>query len=140
MNKLIKLLFRSKIIILFAIFLLSLKPALAVFQYNDSFSSQQADVAQICDLETIFKQVVGISGILVGFVFFIMMILGGVRFLMSGGDPKAVASAKGTLTWSILGLAFFALSYTILILIRAFTGVDVTNFAVYFDSTVTCGN
>jgi Type IV secretion system pilin len=88
------------------------------------------DVATICSLEPIFNNVVGAAGALVGFAFFVMLIMGGIRLLMSGGDPKAVAAAKGTLTWAIAGLAFFALSFTILLLIEAFTGVTVTKFQV----------
>lgn len=87
-------------------------------------------VAQIGDLEKVFASVVTVFGTLIGFGFFTMMIIGGVRYLLSAGDPKALAAAKGTITWAILGLAFFAISYTILLLIKAFTGVDVTNFKI----------
>ncbi len=87
-------------------------------------------VAQIGDLEKVFASVVTVFGTLIGFGFFTMMIVGGVKYLLSAGDPKALAAAKGTITWAILGLAFFAISYTILLLIKAFTGVDVTNFKI----------
>lgn len=85
-------------------------------------------VAVINDFEIIFSSIVSIAGILIGFAFFIMVVIGGVRFLLSGGDPKALQAAKGTLTWGIIGLALFALSFTILLLIQIFTGVNVTIF------------
>lgn len=88
------------------------------------------DVATVCSLQTVFANVVSVAGILVGFGFFVMVIIAGIRYLMSGGDPKALQAAKGTLTWAIIGLALFALSYTILLLVRAFTGVDVTVFKI----------
>jgi hypothetical protein len=88
------------------------------------------DVAKICGLETIFANVVTIFGAIIGFAFFAMMVWGGMRYLLSGGDPKALQAAKGTITWAILGLAFFALSYTILLLLKAYTGVDVGTFKV----------
>lgn len=87
-------------------------------------------VATLKDFEGIFSNLVSISGILLGFAFFLMMIVGGVRYLFSGGDPKALQSAKGTITWGIIGLALFALSFTILLIIQAFTGVNVTIFSI----------
>lgn len=86
------------------------------------------DVAKISNFENIFANIVNVAGILLGIVFFLMMVMGGIRYLMSGGDPKALAAAKGTITWAIIGLAIFTLSFTILLLIKAFTGVDVTRF------------
>lgn len=88
------------------------------------------DVAQIGSIENIFSSIISAAGILFGFGFFLMIIWGGIKFLTSGGDPKAVASAKATLTWAIIGLAILALSYTILVIITAFTGVDVTKFKI----------
>lgn len=88
------------------------------------------DVANFCALENVFTQLISIAGGLVGLAFFMMVVFGGYRYMFSGGDPKAVQSAKGTLTWGVLGLAFFALSFTILLLIKTFTGVDVTTFKI----------
>ncbi|MDQ3098332.1 MAG: hypothetical protein M3Q44_01145 [bacterium] len=86
--------------------------------------------ASCFSLETLFSNVVMIVGTLFGFGFFAMMIYGGIRYLLSGGDPKALQGAKGTITWAIIGLALLALSYTILLIIKAFTGVDVTRFKI----------
>ncbi len=85
-------------------------------------------VTEISDIEEVFTSIVTVSGILLILGFFVMMIMGGMKFLLSGGDPKAIQAAKGTITWAIAGLAFFALSFTILLLIEAFTGVQVRVF------------
>lgn len=87
-------------------------------------------VAKISDFETLFSNIISIAGLLAGFGFFLMMVMGGIRLLMSAGDPKAVAAAKGTITWAIIGLAIFALSFTILLLIEAFTGIPLTIFKI----------
>lgn len=117
-------------ILIFLFYLLSLtKPVYADFDPN-SGKFVYDDVAKISDLETIFSNVIQIVGGLFGFGFFVMLVMGGVKFLLSGGDPKAVQAAKGTITWAIIGLAILALSYTILLLIQAFTGVDVTKFKI----------
>lgn len=53
-------------------------------------------------------------------------------FITSGGDPKALAHAWGSVTWAFLGLFFMALAYLILKLIFAVTGADVTQFCLGF--------
>jgi hypothetical protein len=124
----IKKIFSALFLIL--LFLSSTPSSYAQFTFTDTDTNRTETAATIGDLEKVFASVVSALGILIGFAFFVMMIMGGIRYLLSGGDPKAVAAAKGTITWAILGLAVFALSYTILLVIRAFTGIDVTIFRI----------
>lgn len=88
------------------------------------------DVAQIKCLEPLFASVVSVVTSLAGILFFIMLLIGGFRYLLAGGDPKKIESAKGTLTAAILGLILIVSSYLILRLIEAFTGLDLTTFKV----------
>jgi hypothetical protein len=94
----------------------------------DVCPANQAQVAEFSDLEELFGSIIMVAGLLLTFGFFVMMIIGGLRYLLSGGDPKALQAAKGTITWAIIGLAFFALSFTILLILEAFTGVDLGVF------------
>ncbi len=87
--------------------------------------------ATLVDLEPIFKNVVSIAIGLAGIVFFIMFIVGGFSYLTAGGDAGKVEAAKKTLTYAILGLVLIALSYLILVFIKTFTGVDVTQFKIF---------
>lgn len=88
------------------------------------------DIATIENLGCIFQRVVGYILGFAGIVLFIILILGGFKFITSGGDPKAVEEAKKTLTYAIAGLIVVLLSYLILVLITAITGVDVTKFNI----------
>jgi hypothetical protein len=63
-----------------------------------------------------------------GIVLFILLLVGGFKFITSGGDPKAVEGAKKTITSAIAGLAVILVSYLIIVLISNITGVDLTNF------------
>jgi hypothetical protein len=65
-----------------------------------------------------------------GIILFILLIVGGFKYITSGGDPKAIDSAKGTITSAITGLVIILVSYLILVLISNITGVDVTKFKV----------
>lgn len=87
-------------------------------------------IAHISDFSCVFGNVVGVSISFAGIVLFVILLMGGFKYMTSGGDPKAVDAAQKTITYAILGLILILASYLILVLIRAITGVDVTNFKV----------
>jgi len=74
-------------------------------------------------LEVIFGNILSVAFALAGFATFVMLIIGGFRYLTSTGDPKATAQARGTLTWAIVGLLFLIGAWFILRLISQFTGI-----------------
>lgn len=87
--------------------------------------------AKISDLGTIFSSVVGYALGFAGVVLFILLIVGGFKYITSGGDPKAIESAKGTLTSAFMGLVIILVSYLIMVLISKITGVNsILNFSV----------
>ncbi len=65
-----------------------------------------------------------------GVVLFVMLLVGGLSFLLSGGDAKKLEKAKGTLTGAFAGLLVLVSSYLILLLIEKLTGVNVTKFGI----------
>jgi hypothetical protein len=48
-----------------------------------------------------------------GFLSFLFLIIGGIRFLTSTGDPKRVATAKNTIMYSLTGLVLAILARVI---------------------------
>ncbi|HJY98834.1 MAG TPA: hypothetical protein VJ227_03915 [Patescibacteria group bacterium] len=88
------------------------------------------NVATIGDLGIVFANVVRAILGFVGIVLFILLIMGGFKYITSGGDPKAVESAQKTLTYAIGGVVVIVLSYLVLVLISNITGTDVTQFNV----------
>lgn len=85
---------------------------------------------QLSELEGLFKNAVGALIALAGIVLFVLLVSGGIKFITSGGDPKAVDGAKKTITYAIGGLLVILLSYLILVLIENITGAKVTQFKV----------
>lgn len=61
---------------------------------------------------------------------FIMLLVGGFKFLVSSGDPKKLESARGTVTQAIVGIAIMSLAYLIIYTIEKFTGVEVTTISL----------
>ncbi len=94
------------------------------------FAQGTAGVASFKDLETMFANVVKAATGLAGVALFVMLVVGGYKFLFSGGDMKKLEGARGTITNAIVGLAAIAVAYLILLMIKTITGVDVTQFTV----------
>lgn len=86
--------------------------------------------ALLSDLECVFASVIGAALSFGGIVLFIMLLVGGFQYITAGGNPQSVEGAKKTLTYAIGGTILLALSFLILVLVREFSGVDVTNFQI----------
>jgi uncharacterized membrane protein YuzA (DUF378 family) len=81
-------------------------------------------------LETVFSNVIFKVIGLAGIVFFIMLILGGFKYITAGDEPPKAEAAKKTLTAAVIGLVFIALAFLILKIIETFTGAPVTEFKI----------
>lgn len=86
--------------------------------------------AKLSDLEVVFGNVVKAALGFAGIALFVLLIIGGLKYVFSGGDPKGVDAAQKTITYAIGGLVLVLLSYLILVLIKTITGVDVTQFKI----------
>lgn len=93
-------------------------------------AASEDKIATISDLEVMIQNVIGYVLGFAGVVLFVMLIIGGFKFITSGGDPKAVEGARKTLTSAIFGLIIILISYLILVFISKITGVDVINFKI----------
>jgi hypothetical protein len=92
---------------------------------------QNGDVATIQSVQTLFVNVIGVIVALAGVALFIMFVVSGFSFLFSGGDPKKLEQAKGTLTNAIIGLVVIVAAYLILRLIGVFSGyTNITQFNI----------
>jgi hypothetical protein len=95
-----------------------------------AWEGDKGDVPTIKSLEGLFENILGIVLSLVGLVTFIMILVGGFKYLTSGGDPKQTEAAKATLTSGIIGLALTIGAWFILLAIKGFTGVPLTDFTI----------
>ena len=60
---------------------------------------------------SIFSRVTYILLFLVGAISVIMLIIGGIRYVISGGDQAQVTSAKNTILYAIVGIVVAFLAY-----------------------------
>lgn len=63
---------------------------------------------------------------LLGFLTVIMIVISGIQFILSSGNPEAAAGARGRLTYAIIGFIIVILAFAILQIInRIFLGTNV---------------
>lgn len=87
-------------------------------------------VATIKGLEAIFFNVVVVILGLAGIALFIMLIIGGFKYLTAGASQEQAQGARQTLTYAFIGFIIIVAAFLILLLIEQFTGVKVTIFRV----------
>jgi TRAP-type C4-dicarboxylate transport system permease small subunit len=89
-----------------------------------------APTANFSDLEGMFSNLIGSLLSLAGIVLFLMLIIGGFKYITSGGNPEAAAGARRTLTYAIVGLIVVASAYLVLVIIQEITGAQVTQLSI----------
>jgi hypothetical protein len=65
------------------------------------------------DINSKIAKVINILSVIVGIVAVVMIIIGGLRYITSGGASEKVTSAKNTILYALIGLIIVALSQVI---------------------------
>ncbi len=81
------------------------------------------DVATLNCIPAVVQNVIYAAFVFAGIVAVILIIYSGIKFILSGGDPKQVEGARKTMTYAIIGFIVILLSFVILNLISNVTGV-----------------
>lgn len=64
-------------------------------------------------LESSFRDVTNILLFVIGAVSVLVIIIGGIRYVLSNGDQSAVTGAKNTILYAVIGLVVAILAYAI---------------------------
>jgi hypothetical protein len=76
-----------------------------------------------CSGDGIFKTVTNVLLFIIGAISVIMLIIGGIRYVVSGGDSGAVTSAKNTILYAVVGIVVAILAYALVnFVITSFAG------------------
>jgi hypothetical protein len=76
----------------------------------------QLDTSSNCNTDSsggishLISVVINILSIIVGFIAVIMLIVGGLRFITSGGEASNTASARNTILYALVGVVIVALA------------------------------
>lgn len=100
-------------------------------EWTEGDCVKDGDVATIGGIRCVVENILGVVIAFIGIGVLVMLVYGGYQFLMSGGDPKGIQGAKGTITYALLGLIIALCSWFIIALIANFTGAEqITNFVI----------
>lgn len=91
--------------------------------------------AGLTQIENLVQRIIRLSTGLAFVALFVVLLWAGIKFLTSGGDPKALQSAQQTVVWALLGILFLAIAWLVLQLVAAFTGIPGLRI---FDIRVLC--
>lgn len=73
----------------------------------------------------LFETIVNLFLFLIGAVAVIMLIVGSIRYITSGGDQKAITAAKDTILYAVVGIIVAFAAYAIVqFVLGAFVGSD----------------
>ena len=79
-----------------------------------------ADCARGADQQTnlfgdggIFRTITNVLLFIIGAISVIMLIIGGIRYVVSGGDSGAVTAAKNTILYAVIGIIVALLAYAL---------------------------
>ena len=76
----------------------------------------------------VFSRITNTVLLIVGLISVIMLVYGGLRYILSGGDSKKVTDAKNTVLYAIIGLIISMLAYAIVhFVLNSVIGVGTTN-------------
>lgn len=68
--------------------------------------------------------------VVAGLIFFFMLIIGGLRWILSGGDKAATESARGQITAALIGLVIVFSAWAIAQLINTIFGINILTLTV----------
>jgi hypothetical protein len=74
---------------------------------------QTACTEQDAGLQGTIKTVINVLSVVVGIVAVVMIIVGGFRYITSGGKQESVSAAKNTILYAVIGLVIVALAQVI---------------------------
>lgn len=69
---------------------------------------------ELLGADGIFTRITSIALYVIGAISVIMLIWGGLRYILSGGDSKKITDAKNTVLYAIIGLIIAFLAYAII--------------------------
>ena len=81
-------------------------------------------------LEIVFANVLKGVLALVGILFFLFLIKGGISYTMSGGDMKAIDAARKTITTALIGLGLAVIAFAIMKLLGDTFDTNLLSFVI----------
>lgn len=89
-----------------------------------AFAATIDSPVNVTDIGGIFNNLFLFFIALVGGLAVVFIVIGGIRYIMAGGDPKATDSARDQITAALIGLVVALLAVVIVNIVGSFFGVN----------------
>lgn len=86
-------------------------PAFAAIQSGANSARGSEQPAVLFGNAGVFSEITNVLLFVVGAIAVIMIVVGGLRYVLSGGDAKQVEAAKNTILYAIIGIIVAILAY-----------------------------
>ncbi|MDP3955104.1 MAG: hypothetical protein Q8Q15_01945 [bacterium] len=93
--------------------------------YAADINITQPTQVKITDIGKLISAIIGFVFIIAAILFFFMLVLGGIQWMISGGDKQATEQARGRITAALIGLIIVFAAWAITKLIEQFLGIDI---------------
>lgn len=86
---------------------------------------QPADWVKYTDIGVLISKLIALVFIVAAIIFFFMLVIGGIQWMLSGGDKAATEAARGRITAALIGLIIVFAAWAIMKLIETFLGITI---------------
>lgn len=86
--------------------------------------------AKDLSIEGMVSGFVKILLVVAGLAFFFILVIGGIKWILSGGDKAHTEGARNQITAALVGLVIVFSAWAIIALIKSFFGVDLLQLTI----------
>ena len=99
----------------------------SVLAQNIDLRPSQAEFVKLGTITfpEIIRGLVGLALVIAAIVFFFILVIGGIRWILSGGDKAQTENARNQITAALVGLVIVFAAWAIVQLIETFFGVQI---------------
>ena len=84
-------------------------------------------IPKLDNLGDIFNILLSLAFFVAGVAMFFNLVIGGIQWISSGGDPKALDSARRRLTNAVVGLIIVVAAYAIALILQQVFGIRIVS-------------
>ncbi len=103
-----------------------------VFAQTKLEIKQPTDIIKITDIGQLISAAVGSIMIIAALLAFMYLLLGGIKWITSGGDKAGMEEARNKITHAIVGLIIVGAAWAIMNLVQNFLGVQIIGGSLNF--------
>ena len=105
-------------------------PAAALAAIGDPNIVPPDTLGKVTDIVAIIRAIVQFILVVAFVLAFIMLLIGGIRWITAGGGEKGVAGGRNMITAALIGLVIVLVAYAIILLVETFFGVKIISTGV----------